>query len=197
MSYRTQRRWADALLPQISGLLAAVFVCPAPDHEDMHEATDLMVLTVRPFRVACRVRKHKYWQVEHWREQFTIREFVRAGVKTEFDKIIDGWGDFMFYGFADEQGTILHEARILNLNVFRATLIRQEVNFESVPNEDGTRGRAYNVADFPTDLVFKHWTPDALLPVAPAQHEIVKLEHENEELRARLEYLETTAPWAV
>lgn len=192
MIYRTQRRWADALLPDISRMLAAVFVCPAPDHEDMHEATDLMVLTVRPFRVACRMRKYKYWTNEAWRQQFTIRAGLPSGAKTEFDKIVDGWGDFMFYGFADEAGESVHEARILNLNVFRAALIRSEVPWQSVPNEDGTHGRAYTVTDFPPDLVFKHWTPSYL---ATDTKQIQRLERENEELRAHLEYLQAETHW--
>lgn len=193
MTYRAQRRWADALLPEISRLLAAVFVCPAPDYRDMHEATDLMVLTVRPFDVACRVRKFHYWTRPQWRQEFTIRSSLPSGAKTEWDKITEGWGDFMFYGFADESGTRLHEARILNLNVFRAAHIRGTVPFLPVPNEDGTEGRAYSLASFPSDLIFKHWTPDELQPAAQNQHDVDRLERENEELRARLEYLQDVA----
>jgi hypothetical protein len=52
--------------------------------------------------VAVRLRRDGYAQ--RFADQFTIRYHRASGAKTELDKIIEGFGDWMFYGHTDSTG---------------------------------------------------------------------------------------------
>lgn len=84
-------------LRQICGLAVAH---AAPFEDDVKRATDLIVITRRDVRFACRVRRHIH--LEPYGHQFTIRASRPTGAKTELEKILAGWGDYLIYGFAPE-----------------------------------------------------------------------------------------------
>jgi hypothetical protein len=98
-SWKDDKRWSDRFLPEIKRILGEHLIAEPPIEEDAERNTDLIVLRLDAVRVACRVRRHNYLQ--HYGHQFTIRSARPQGNKTELTKIIEGWGDYMFYGFAD------------------------------------------------------------------------------------------------
>lgn len=109
--------WQRGLIPEVKRILANYLICEAPAEEDMHHGTDLIVLKLDTVRVACRLRRYKY--LADYGHEFTIRASRPSGAKTELAKILEGWGDYIFYGFADEDAGQLAAWALGNLNVFR------------------------------------------------------------------------------
>lgn len=122
--YAAQRAWSDRYIPEIKKIIGPLLLVEAPEQKDRKEATDLIILTARNLDIACRVRKPKYY--EEYPFEFTIRKAALNGGKTEWDKIREGFGHWMFYGFAaDEsdpkQGFLAWY--VIDLNILRATMI--------------------------------------------------------------------------
>lgn len=123
-------------------------------HEDVNEATDLSILQVRALRIAVRVRRHRY--LAQYGDEFTIRSLGRNGAKTELDKILEGWGDFLFYGFATPDETGLASWMIGDLNVFRWRCCSGAPipSFREHRNGAGdTRFASFDVGDFPDTFI--------------------------------------------
>ena len=97
--WKADKRWSDRFLPQIKQILGLHLIDEPPVEEDMRHNTDLIVLRLDAVRVACRVRKYQYYL--EYTDEFTVRERRPSGERTELAKIIQGWGDYMLYGFAD------------------------------------------------------------------------------------------------
>lgn len=156
MSYRSDREWSDLYLPRIKALVGPHLLVPAPFEVDSEQATDLIVLRARDMQIACRVRTPGFTDKPRWRRQFTVRCKRDTGAKTELAKIIDGFGDWMFYGHATGLADEINPWFLLDLHVFRAALIRHRqrpVTFESCDNGDGTYFKAYDIDSFPSQLV--------------------------------------------
>ncbi len=156
MSYRSDREWSDPYLPEIKKLVGPHLLVPAPFEVDAEEATDLIVLRARDMQIACRVRRPGYADNPKFRRQFPIRCERDSGAKTELAKIIDGFGDWMFYGHATDREAEINPWFLLDLHVFRAALIRhrrQPVAFESLDNGDGTYFKAYDIDSLPPQFV--------------------------------------------
>ncbi len=158
--YQTDREWSDLYLPRIKALVGPHLLVPAPFEVDSEQATDLIVLRARDMMVACRVRRPGYVDKPRWRRQFTVRRKRASGAKTELEKFIDGFGDWMFYGHATGVADEISPWFLLDLDVFRAALIRmsqryseQPVTSENCVNTDGTQFKAYDIDSFPPQLV--------------------------------------------
>lgn len=115
--WRADKRWSDRFIPEIKGHLGRALISESPAEEDAERNADLIVMTLKPWRVACRIRKHLY--LGKYGGEFTVRSSRPAGTKTELTKIIEGWGDYMFYGFADPQEISLCQWFIGDLDAFR------------------------------------------------------------------------------
>jgi hypothetical protein len=124
--WRDDKRWSDRFIPEIKGHLGRVLISEAPAEEDAERNTDLVILTLRPWRVACRIREHKY--LSRYGGEFTIRSSRPSNARTELGKILEGWGDFIFYGFAAPQGDSLSQWFIGSLNAFRLWHSRELFN---------------------------------------------------------------------
>jgi hypothetical protein len=109
--------WSDKFLPEIKRILGEQLIAEPPIVEDMTHNTDLIVLNMAPVRIACRVRRYKYFQ--QYPDDITIRATLPNGGKTELTKIIEGWGDYFFYGFSDESEKQLIAWKLCKLNAFR------------------------------------------------------------------------------
>lgn len=156
MSYQNDRAWSDAYIPALRNVVGPLLLDEAPLERDMRQATDLIVLTARDMRIACRVRRPGYANRFPW--QFTIRSQRDSGSTTEITKIIDGWGDWLVYSHAlNDPMPILDRWMVIDLAVFRATLIRADHlrprRNRQVPNGDGTYFLPYDVRDFPDQLI--------------------------------------------
>ena len=151
--YAEDRLWSDAHIDQVKQIVGPHLVECSPFEIDTKEATDLIVLQNKFVRIACRLRRPGYER--QYAREFTIRSDRSSGVRTELAKIIDGWGNWFFYGHVHERGHI-HLWWLLDLAIFRATLIRRSdhVRCHTKPNRDGTTTfLAYEIDSFPKSLV--------------------------------------------
>ena len=156
--WRSGKQWSDRFLPEIKSILGQHLIAEPPIEEDAERNTDLMVLRLDAVRIGCRIRRHEY--LAPYGHQFTIRAGVPSGAKTEITKVIEGWGNYFFYGFSDEAEQALKQWVLCDLNVFRLSHARMlaackpgEAPGDIRTNSDGTKLTAFNLSDFPTDLV--------------------------------------------
>lgn len=115
--FEGNKRWSDKFIPYIADAIGRVLIVPAPFEEDAQRNTDLVVLRMDSVRIGCRVRRHEYFN--NYSDEFTIRASLPSGTKTELTKIIEGWGDFFFYGFSNADETGLEKWTLADFNVFR------------------------------------------------------------------------------
>lgn len=151
MSYASDRAWSDRFIPHMRLLIGPHLLEPSSVEIDTKFAADLVVFRARDVTIACRVRRPGY--ADRYPFQFTIRSHRASGARTELEKLVDGWGDWMFYGHASNSGEPTVERWwLLDLAAWRAALIRDKhrrINAESKSNGDGTAFVAFDVRDFP------------------------------------------------
>lgn len=152
--WRDDKRWSDRFLPEIKRILGEHLIAEPPIEEDAERNTDLMVLRLDAVRVGCRVRKHQY--LRDYGDEFTIRAGRPTGAKTELTKIIEGWGNYFFYGFSDADERALARWFIGDLNALRIYINRQLVINQGQPpgkersNADGSSSfRVFRQAEVP------------------------------------------------
>ena len=150
MPYSVDRKWSDKMIPQIKSFVGPHLLQPAAFELDAKQATDLMVLTARDMRIAARVRRPGY--LDKYRFEITLRCKRDSGAETELSKVVNGWGDWLFYGHADKEDQIVLWWLVC-LNAFRAGLIRNghgyKIKCGTKDNKDGTHLKAYDWRTFP------------------------------------------------
>ena len=97
----------------------------APNDEDMQHNTDLWVTFSGPIRIGCRIRRKH--QESLYSSEFTLRYSHSSGAKTEFQKILEGWGDYLLYGFQGEGSGCIGNYVIVDLRML-AALIQSSIN---------------------------------------------------------------------
>ena len=150
-NYTEQREWSDRFIPEICALVGPYLLKPASFELDTQEATDLIILTARDMRIAARIRKPGY----EWADsEFTIRYWLPSCVKTELQKVKEGWGDWMFYGHANPSGGI-RIWHLLDLHVFRDQMNHRpdSVKWSEQKNGDGSKFIAFSISSFPSSMV--------------------------------------------
>ena len=163
--YEDDARWSRRFLPELKRLIGEHLVAEASWEEDAKHNTDLIVLTLDQLRVACRVRRHRYWR--DYGDQFTLRCSRPGGVKTELEKVMDGWGDYLLYGFADVEARTLHAWLLGDLRVFRRWWLQQcaHASGDRAPgqhrqNEDGSSSfRSFSVEALPPQFIVARHRP--------------------------------------
>lgn len=149
MGYVTDREWSDEYIPTIKKIVGEYVLTESPLEVDCQEATDLIVFDARSLKIACRLRRPGYF--EKYGNEFTIRCHRENGVTTELEKVVNGFGDWFFYGHADNGNTLnITNWMLINLDSFRAHLIRNQENivFGNKDNHDGTWFKWYDVHSF-------------------------------------------------
>ena len=121
--WQKDKRWSDKFIPEIKRNLGEFLIGEPEPEEDAERNTDLIILKLDSVRIASRIRTFKFFEMA--KNEFTVRSKRPSGVKTELAKIIEGWGDYFFYGFASESESGLYAWRILSLNVFRLWFNRE------------------------------------------------------------------------
>jgi hypothetical protein len=169
-SYQNDRCWSDQFIPEIKRIVGPLLLEESPLEVDMRNATDLIILNARDVKIACRIRRARY--NGSFTNQFTIRSRRDSGARTEYGKIVNGFGDWMFYGREADDSKGFDRWMIINLAHFRAQLIN---NFDSLrcgecPNGDGTYFYWFDAASF---------EPDPPIIVA-SSHPVVPLPRKNE-----------------
>ena len=71
----------------------------------------------------------------------------------ELEKIVDGFGDWMFYGHADPDGMNVCRWMVISLPALRAAIIRKQANPLNQSNGDGTHFVAFDVRSLPDSCV--------------------------------------------
>ena len=117
IEWEEDKRWSDIFIPEIKSILGQLLIGEASVEDDQLKNTDLIVLELKGYRIGCRVRKHFYFI--QYPNDFTIRCSRPSGVSTEFDKIMKGWGDYLFYAFANKEENRLIAWKLIDLKQFR------------------------------------------------------------------------------
>jgi len=108
--------------------------------QDMEEATDL-ILSVSGGDIAVRIRRKKFWERGViYGLDFSVRAVCR-GHLTEIDKLIDGFGDWYFYGYSSDDKGEIAEWWLLDLDKVRESGVLEDEQFPINPNGDGTAGK--------------------------------------------------------
>lgn len=175
-TYAQDRQWADTFLPQIKQIVGPHLLIETPHEIDCKQAADLMVLTARNVTIAARVRHFGFLQ--KYRNEFTIRAKRDTGAVTELSKIIDRWGDLMFYGHANAAETAIDVWWLIDLHAFRAHLIRhrRRIRCGMKPNGDGTHFAWFDLRSFPPHppILIASSHPLRLDEAERAQHELFR-----------------------
>lgn len=160
-SYYDDREWSDQFLPQVKAVLANVLqarlvtsAITASFERDVKEATDV-VLRAGELAVAVRMRRADY---SGYRDEFTLRSSRPRGVPTELEKIRDGWGDYMFYGFGEVASgePVITRWRVLDFDVMRQMWLLRPLILHRAErrNRDGSSGFIAHRYDwYPEDLI--------------------------------------------
>jgi len=156
--WQKDKAWSDRFLPEIKAILGLHLIGEPPVEEDAQRNTDLIVLRMDAVRIACRVRNHDYLRT--FGDEFTIRSSRPSQIKTELAKIVEGWGDYYFYGFSDAHEVSLAAWFIGDLKIFRLwftySLLTNQGNLpgSEQSNADGSSGFvAFKVNDLPAKFV--------------------------------------------
>lgn len=154
--WQSDKKFSDKFIVEIKHILGEYLLVEYKD-EDIYHNSDLVVLRLDNVRVACRIRRYKYFA--KYGHQFTIRKSRPSGRKSELTKIIEGWGDYLFYGFSDEANTALHYWTLCDFKVFRLWFSRELLKTAKLPG--GRKLNKDNSSDF---LVFNFTDlPDAFI----------------------------------
>ncbi len=156
-NFKIDKKWSDRFLPEIKPILGLHLIGEPPLEEDMERNTDLIVLKMDSVRIGCRIRKHNY--IYKYGNEFTIRKSRPSGNKSELAKVIEGWGDYLFYGFSDENEEKLHSWILGDLKVFRLWFNRQILKLGKMPgiyknNTDNSSDFiAFNINELPDNFI--------------------------------------------
>ncbi|MCL2306287.1 MAG: hypothetical protein FWC43_13160 [Planctomycetaceae bacterium] len=166
--WKDRKKWSDRFLPEIKRILGEHLIGEPPVEEDMLRNTDLTVLRLKEVRIACRVRTPEYYP--RYANEFTIRSGYKDGVKTELPKIIEGWGDYFFYGFSDREEKRLCHWILGNLNALRLYINKRLYAGEKPwcaemtnTDEEKTKFVVFRYKDIP-DFLIAHWKGEAPCP---------------------------------
>jgi hypothetical protein len=155
----SDKKWSDRFIPIIKPILGQYLIGEPPIEEDMERNTDLIVLKMEPLRIACRIRRPKfYFDHPEYRDEITIRTERPNGYKTELTKIIEGFGDFFFYGFSNKEENSLVAWKLCKLSVFRVWFMRELSKLDKgktpgIGKENGdnsSKFRAFKVGEIPS-----------------------------------------------
>ena len=159
--WKANKQWSDIFIPEIKSILGQTLIGEASVEDDQLRNTDLIVLSLKALRIGCRIRKHNYYL--KYPNDFTIRYSLPSRTPTEFDKIMAGWGDYLFYGFSDVKEKNLILWRLIKLERFRAYVAwfaRENGGKHpgcSKPNGDGSSTfRAFNIRDRYVESLIAH-----------------------------------------
>ena len=136
LEFRLNMELAQKTQEQAKDIIGPLLIRDATFQEDVKEATDLVVDISGPKRLAIRVRRPGYW--ERYGHHITIREWNASPI-AEQQKIMAGWGDWMFYGHLGDFGGIA-EYVMVDLDVYRDLFARDMLTTGTRANMDGRTG---------------------------------------------------------
>lgn len=162
--------WQRQFIPAITPILGAKLIKEAPALEDQKRNTDFMVLELGAVRVACRIRRWEQLVGDpRYGDEFTIRAKRPSGADTELAKLVSGWGNYIFYAFANEAGDDLASWLLGDLNVFRlwhsrALSLGKQPWVERSNHDGSSKFRIYTISDLPGNFVVDRKRPHSMTP---------------------------------
>lgn len=162
--WKYDKGWSDRFLPEIKQILGLHLIGEPSIEEDQERNTDLIVLKMDAVRIACRVRRHTGTKgqpyFDKYKNEFTIRCSRPSGCKTELAKIVEGWGNYFFYGFSTYDETSLLRWSLCRLDAFRLWfnyyLARHNgmiPGIEKNNGDDSSKLRAFAFSELPPDFI--------------------------------------------
>lgn len=141
---RFRRNW-DFMLRHMPAIREALSLLPsgyflnfstATPKQDKEQATDL-VLEIEGGTMAVRIRRKKYYE---WGLRRGLDWSIRVksnGAKTEIDKLREGFGDWYFYGYSEDNKSGLAYWCLIDLHKTRQSGILEN-SWMPKDNNDGT-----------------------------------------------------------
>lgn len=147
---KEEKKWH----PLVKSIIGQHFLINDPK-KDREEAIDLCLFNDRNPKIAVRIRN--YYYLSNYGNQFTIRFWVKGDFENEYEKLIKGNVEYLFYGFANEanNGESLSQYFIGDLRVFRRHLIKSKNQFQIVTNQQESF-LVFKLSDMPSDFVLFH-----------------------------------------
>ena len=151
----------DPFMKSVKSALGPFVIDIADAVADREEATDLVV---GPSHIAVRGRSVEY--LSRYPYDITFRMWRTTGATTEWEKIIQrGYGDKMFYFFADESTASLSAWRVIDLHRFRSQWVSAESSIRCTDqaNNDGKTGfRAVDSRSLEPGVQLGSWSLERL-----------------------------------
>ena len=151
-NFDKQFSWQAGYIDEVVRLIAPYIITLSRPEVDKNENGDLEIVFPRNGTVGVRLRKEG---AAKFAGQVTFRSRSMYGGKTEITKIIEGYGDYFFYGHVSPTGVIWHWY-LLNLNEVRAAFTRRSsmLRRPQIPNGDDTYFIPFDVQqDFPKAII--------------------------------------------
>ena len=153
--FEEQFAWQERYIGTVVQLIAPHLITVSSPEVDKNKNGDLEIAFPRNGTVAVRLRTQKYAQ---YAGEVTFRSRSKHNGKTEISKIIDGYGDYFFYGHVGSENIIWYW-HLLSLNEVRASFTRNSSMLlrSQMPNGDGTWFLPFKVErDFPRAVIAHH-----------------------------------------
>jgi hypothetical protein len=160
MGYETDIGLERQFTVVIKAILGNCFIDQDPIH-DKREGADFETFTVRPFRVAVRLRRHCY--LARYGNEFTLRWSRPSGVPTEIHKVRNGLVDFILYGFVDAAQAHIVQWFLGDLAVFRERDPKPIAVLQNNPHDSDLA--AFRLSDLPAGFVVRSWSSAPSAPV--------------------------------
>lgn len=171
MHWKFDKRFSDGYVGHVREILGQYKVRVGRKEEDAKFNTDLVVLSTDRGRMGLRVRRPLFRGFKEtkdafyeWGDQFTIRSARASGTPTELAKIMDGWGDWLLYGWAafsvyvrPEPPLRLRAWGLGKLDAFRDWAKGQDLSKRrQTDNRDGTSFMYFRWREVPGFLAESH-----------------------------------------
>jgi hypothetical protein len=151
--WRQDKEWSDKFILEIQRIFGEVFFSLPSLADDQLRNTDLICLDMSGKRIGCRVRKKEY--LYKYPFEFTMRSSRPRGTKTELQKIIEGWGDYFFYGFSNSTETGFLQWLIGDLHIFRKSKDIEALGITKVNFDQSSNFKSFKWGEMPPDFFVK------------------------------------------
>lgn len=162
-AYQKDRAYSDQFYEATRRSVGPHLLIPASFKQDLKEATDfangLALYSSLDKKIAARVRTPKYAENAEYIWQFTLRSLRESGAMTELEKIQRGFGQWLLYGFAANNGLFEFQRWMLvDLDAFRYHWaqtgwgnINTGLRWGQKSNGDGTHFHWFDINSFPAN----------------------------------------------
>jgi len=178
-AWQRMKNWSDQFREPIKEIMGVSFVEFTDTHDDMHNAADFMIFKTRNagftgarIRSLCDISKFDAKSAGWYYQQYTIRQMVASGRKTELFKLLhDAIPEYYIYGFGNVSFPVMAEeegkkpaivyANVLDMKPWREHILMQ-LSYGKIPWVGKENGRAgdskfsvFWLSDLPKGVIIK------------------------------------------